>query len=418
MLKQTRTILFYLLVVIFIIITPMVLFYSEGYRFDFETNKIIETGGFYIKTSPEEVTISINDKIKKITSTFSRNVLIQDLTPKTYNIKISKTGYFTWEKNLEITEKKVSELDITLFKESYEKKLINENLLNVYEIEDGFIIEKDTGYYYYNPENNKEELITKDIDWDNVQIIKNDLLARKDDAYSLISLTDLNEFEESNQGSFKKDNLDNLYYLIENNLYKNQKIIKTEVDLYELNNNTVYYFRDGFLYRDNAKLITKEFPFEENKTYELIFLSDLIFLNENKEKLYLLENEEFKKIITLNNYFEYSEWDGKILINTGNEIWVYFSKETYYPEFVEKNNLKLIARFQDKVKDLHFINDKYYIFTKDDKLIVSELDYRDKINIFTIASNSENSSIFFNYDNKTIYIFEDNKLYSISKILL
>lgn len=418
MLKQTRTILFYLLVVIFIIITPMVLFYSEGYRFDFETNKIIETGGFYIKTSPEEVTISINDKIKKITSTFSRNVLIQDLTPKTYNIKISKTGYFTWEKNLEITEKKVSELDITLFKESYEKKLINENLLNVYEIEDGFIIEKDTGYYYYNPENNKEELITKDIDWDNVQIIKNDLLAQKDDTYSLISLTDLNEFEESNQESFKKDNLDNLYYLIENNLYKNQKIIKTEVDLYELNNNTVYYFRDGFLYRDNAKLITKEFPFEENKTYELVFLSDLIFLNENKEKLYLLENEEFKKIITLNNYFEYSEWDGKILINTGNEIWVYFSKETYYPEFVEKNNLKLIARFQDKVKDLHFINDKYYIFTKDDKLIVSELDYRDKINIFTIASNSENSSIFFNYDNKTIYIFEDNKLYSISKILL
>jgi len=418
MLKQTRTILFYLLVVIFIIITPMVLFYSEGYRFDFETNKIIETGGFYIKTNPEEVTISINDKIKKTTSTFSRNVLIQDLTPKTYNIKISKTGYFTWEKNLEITEKKVSELDVTLFKESYEKKLINENLLNVYEIEDGFIIEKDTGYYYYNPENNKEELITKDIDWDNVQIIKNDLLAQKDDTYSLISLTDLNEFEELNQKSFKKDNLDNLYYLIENNLYKNQKIIKTEVDLYELNNNTVYYFRDGFLYRDNAKLITKEFPFEENKTYELVFLSDLIFLNENKEKLYLLENEEFKKIITLNNYFEYSEWDGKILINTGNEIWVYFSKETYYPEFVEKNNLKLIARFQDKVKDLHFINDKYYIFTKDDKLIVSELDYRDKINIFTIASNSENSSIFFNYDNKTIYIFEDNKLYSISKILL
>ena len=415
--KQARTILFYLLVVIFIIVTPMVLLYSEGYRFDFETNKIIETGGFYIKTNPEEVTISINNKIKKTTSNFSRNVLIQDLTPKTYNIKISKTGYFTWEKNLEIIEKKVSELDITLFKESYEKKLINENLLGVYEIEDGFIVEKETGYYYYNPENNKEELITKDIDWDNVQIVKNDLLAQKDDTYSLISLTDSNEFKESNQKSFKKDNLDNLYYLIRNNLYKNQKIIKTEVDLYELNNNTVYYFRDGFLYRDNAKLIANEFTFEENKTYELIFLNDLIFLNENKEKLYLLENEEFKKIITLNHYFEYSEWDGKILINTGNEIWVYFSKETYYPEFVEKNNLKLIARFQDKVQDLHFINDKYYIFAKDDKLIVSELDYRDKINIFTIASNSENSNIFFNCDNKTIYIFENNKLYSISKIL-
>ena len=119
--KQARTILFYLLVCIFIIVTPIVLFYSEGYRFDFETKKIIETGGFYIKTNPEEVVISINDKVKRITSNFSRNFLVQDLIPKTYNIKISKEGYLSWEKNLEITEKKVSEVDVTLFKDSYEK---------------------------------------------------------------------------------------------------------------------------------------------------------------------------------------------------------------------------------------------------------------------------------------------------------
>ena len=411
--KQARTILFYLLVFIFIIITPMVLFYSEGYRFDFETKKIIETGGFYIKTNPEEVNISINDKIKKTTSNFSRNVLIQDLTPKTYNIKISKDGYFSWEKNLEITEKKVSEVDVTLFKDSYEKKLINENILNLFEIKDGFIIEKETGYYYYNPENNKEELITEVVNWNDVQILKNELLFQKNGIY----YTKTEEIEVNGQYNFQKDNLDNLYYLIDDNLYKNNKIIKTKIDLYGLNNNTIYYFRDGFLYRENAKLITNEFLFAENKFYELIFSNDLIFLNENNEKLYLLKDEMFEKIITLNNCFEYSEWDGKILINTGNEIWAYFSKETYYPEFIQKDTLKLIARFQNKIRDLHFINDKYYLFEKDDKLIVSEFDYRDKINIFTIANNSESSKTFFNYDNKNIYIFEDNNLYAINKIL-
>jgi len=395
----------------------MVLFYSEGYRFDFETNKIIETGGFYIKTNPEEVTISINDKIKKTTSNFSRNVLIQDLTPKTYNIKVSKLGYFPWEKNLKITEKKVNEVDVTLFKEVYEKNLINENILNLYEIENGFIIEKETGYYYYNPENNKEELITAITDWDSVQVLNNELLVEKNETYSIINGTKIEEIKNVGQTNFKKDNLDNIYYLLGNNLYKNKTTFKTGVDLYELNNNTVYYFRDGYLYRDNAKLISTEFPFEKDKDYKLIFSNDLIFLNENNEKLYLLQNEEFKKLLSLNNYFEYSEWDGKILINSGNEIWAYFSKETYYPEFIEKNNLKLIARFQDKLQDLHFINDKYYLFVKDGHLIVSEFDYRDKINIFTIANNSESSKAFFSYDNKNIYIFEDNNLYSITKII-
>ena len=171
------------------------------------------------------------------------------------------------------------------------------------------------------------------------------------------------------------------------------------------------------MYRDEAKLINDKLTFDENKNYKLLFIYNKIFLNENNEKLYLLDDNEFKKIINLNNHLEYSEWDGKILINTGNEIWIYFSKETHYPEFTSGNTLKLIARFQDKIKDLYFINDKYYIFTKDKDLIISEFDYRDKINIFTIANNSDNSKTFFNYDNKNIYIFENNNLYSINKIV-
>ena len=108
----------------------------------------------------------------------------------------------------------------------------------------------------------------------------------------------------------------------------------------------------------------------------------------------------------------------KILLNTGNEIWVYFSKETNYPEFTSGNTLKLIARYQDKIKDLYFINDKYYIFTKGNDLVVSEFDYRDRINTFTILTNLNDAKMFFNYDSKNIYILENNSLYSILKIIL
>lgn len=415
--KNARTILFFVLVIIFLIVTPIIIFYSEGYRFDFETKKVIETGGIFIRTYPGEANILINDRKERSTSNLAKNVLIQNLIPKKYSVNISKQGYLPWEKNIEITEKKVTEVDIVLFKDNYDKNVLNNDVLNIFEIEDGFILKKETGFYYYNPENKKEDLITENIIWDNVLVLKNDLLTQKEKKYYLINSTGIKEFNNIGQINFKKDKLNNIYYQVEDRLYKNNELIKTNIDLYELNNNTLYYFRDDCLYRDDARLISDKFIIKD-KNYELLFIYNKVFLNENNKNLYILDDNEFKKIINLNNYFEHSEWDGKILINTGNEIWVYFAKETYYPEFTNQNTLKLIARFQNPIKDLYFINDKYYIFIKEKKLMVSEFDYRDKINIFTIANNlEEDSQAFFNYDNKNIYIFKDNILYSIDKII-
>jgi len=414
--KKARTILFFILAVIFLIITPMILFYSEGYRVDFKTGKIIETGGLYIKTNPGEATVLINDKKEEKTSGFSKSLFIQNFLPKTYNIKISKEGYLPWEKNIEIVEKKVSEIDIILFKETYIKTLINSNLLSLNQVKNSFLIQKEEGFFYYNPENNKEELITDSNDWNDFQIIENNLLLENGKKYFLFDNDSIEEIENLNQINFKKDHLNNLYYQIDKTLYKNKEVIKTNIDFYEINNNTLYYFKDGSLYRDDAKLSNLKFEISD-KNYSLLFIYNKIFLNENNENLFILENNEFKKILSLNNYFECSEWDGKILFNTGNEIWAYFSKETYYPEFTKENTLKLIARFQNSIKDLSFINDKYYLFVKDNELLISEFDYRDKINIFTIANNLENPKVFFNYDNKNIYIFEENSLYLISKII-
>ncbi|MDD4358925.1 MAG: hypothetical protein PHY30_03880, partial [Candidatus Pacebacteria bacterium] len=168
--KKSRTILFFILAFAFSIIAPSIVLYSEGYRFDFETGEILETGGFFIKTNPGETNIIVNDKKAYRTSNFSKSILIQNLTPKEYNVKINKDGYQSWEKNLGIFPKKVSEIDIVLFRNTYEKTLNLENVLDVYKTEKGFIIKKETGFYFYNLENNKEELITKNTNWDSIQI--------------------------------------------------------------------------------------------------------------------------------------------------------------------------------------------------------------------------------------------------------
>lgn len=109
MTKRIRTVLFIICVFLFILVAPSVVFYSQGYRFDFETKKIVQTGGIYLKTSQSNAEIYINGKLKDTTSIFTNSRLIENLLPKTYSVEIKKKGYHTWQKNLEVREKQVTE---------------------------------------------------------------------------------------------------------------------------------------------------------------------------------------------------------------------------------------------------------------------------------------------------------------------
>lgn len=115
MTKKTRTILFVICVILFALAAPAIVFYSEGYRFDFENRKVVQTGAFYFKVSPRSAEVYLNGKFKDKTSIFTNSSLIENLMPKTYNIEIKKEGYYAWQKNLVIKEKQVTEAkNITL----------------------------------------------------------------------------------------------------------------------------------------------------------------------------------------------------------------------------------------------------------------------------------------------------------------
>ena len=107
--KRTRTVLFIICVVIFALAAPVVVFYSQGYRFDFETKKIVQTGAFYFKVLPRNAEVWLNNKSKVKTSIFTNSALIENLMPKTYGVEIKKQGYHAWQKNLEVREKQVTE---------------------------------------------------------------------------------------------------------------------------------------------------------------------------------------------------------------------------------------------------------------------------------------------------------------------
>lgn len=127
MTEKTRTVLFVIFVFLFLSLTPSVIFYSQGYRINFEEKKVVRTGAFYFKTSPGRAEVYLNGKLKNRTSMLASSVLIENLLPKFYEIEIKKDGYHPWKKTMEIKEKEVTEAkNIILFPRNPQFAVINQ----------------------------------------------------------------------------------------------------------------------------------------------------------------------------------------------------------------------------------------------------------------------------------------------------
>lgn len=109
MAKRTRVIIFLVCSFLFILITPSIVLYSQGYRIDLENKKFTQTGGLFLKILPRQTDVYIDGKLNKRTDFFFGSVLIENLLPKKYKVEVKKEEHHSWEKTLEIKEKEVTE---------------------------------------------------------------------------------------------------------------------------------------------------------------------------------------------------------------------------------------------------------------------------------------------------------------------
>lgn len=103
--------LFYGFFVAFIIITPIVLAYAIGYSIDIRGRSFTPAGGIFLKTNQTGIRVFIDGKYtgRKDTSFLSSGVLFNNLRAGTYRVRIEKTGFRPWEKDIEVTRQVVSE---------------------------------------------------------------------------------------------------------------------------------------------------------------------------------------------------------------------------------------------------------------------------------------------------------------------
>ena len=411
MIKRARTILFLICLVLFLLSAPMAIFYSQGYRLDFDSKKIIQTGGLFLKVSPKQVEIYLDGKLKEKTDFFFGSALIENLLPKKYKIEIKKEGYSTWKKNLEIKEKKVTEVkNVILFPE-------NPNFT---------ILTKGVKKFWFSPDQKKIILLeVNEAGWalklyDLERNVKSHLIEERDISREEVDLFNLKFSGDSKEISLEVGIKEQVkYFTLE--LDKVPPVL-TEVEspsppleniiTSQTFNGQLYYLDNfGNLFRDEEKLTREPFPIKPEAEYVLRVFPNFIFLQEN-QILYLLDpdSKSFKKFFEEIKDLKISPDLKKIAYFSEHEIWILFIKEKFDPPSKKAGERILLARLSEKIKDCFWLNSDYLVFNAGNKIKIAEIDYRDRINMVDIAE-FEKPRILFNKNDKKLYLLSGENVY-------
>ncbi len=438
MTKKSRTILFFLLFISFAAISPGIIMYSQGYRFDFSKMEFLKTGGAYVKVYPAGAGVWIDGRYKSATAAFSRDLLIQNLLPKDHKIEIRKDGYQQWEKTLPVEEMKVSEAKyVILFPNDLPFGSIGEDVLGFYPYpnENKMILgTTDNRLLSYDADKNASTELAKNISATDVYFSPNNtniIVKTKSNLYYLLHLdqktttpTQLKSLSTKTQNVFFDPNSDSIiYYQLNSQIYKldtsktqaSQLFKKEKVITFTLSGSSIYSLENRDVYRTNIllnssdKLTQALFAIDPNKNYKLVIMEGEVFLMEDNKTIYRLNGGSFEKLLESGEEIKYTPYYDRILFSTGNELWVFLVKDVESPFYKKAGSKIFISRFSGKIGDIKWLNSDYFVYTLDGKLWISEVDNRDNINSFEVKSISA-SDIFFSGNAKKLFLLNGNSL--------
>ncbi len=466
MTKKFRRTIFYIFLGLFIILALGIVLYAQGYGFSWQKKSLVTTGAFYFKSQPKEAQIIINDKPRGETNKF-----IKRLLPKEYKIEISKQGYHSWQKKLEIKPKLVTAAkNILLIKKNPEINFVAKNDIKYFSISPSrknlayltpetttssvlklLNLADGTEKQIYPPlENGKSLLKLKnisEISWSDDS--KNILLTFSDNRYYLLQLPTQNLLTWNKQDAVKIININELiralsgyaiydihnlhfnpqdsskiYFLANNQLYvinlneNSLESIISEISTYTVYKNILLYIRSQGVYKTNlegsslGKLF--EIPLSQSKQNLEIISDNLLTIN---SRLYFFnpQTEILEKIASNIEEANFSE-DGQIFFwKNKNKIGVIWMEANYQDPTREKYEIEAVIETEKDIQQTFWYpeTNQHLIFYSNNSLKIIELDDRDQRNIMTIANLEKASNLVYNQWNSKIYGLNNNRLFEI-----
>ncbi len=407
---KIRRIIFIFFSVLFIAGAIFVAFYSNGWRFNFNTFRFQKTGAIFIETKPKNVLIEINGKtFPDQSGPLTSGTLIRNLLPETYQINIKKAGFRPWSKNLKVEPGLVTEaLNVVLIPEKIETKLFfnNESVSDFWiSPKEKIVFEKENKLYFYDANFSKPIKLKGDkflgFNSDESKILL------QDSKSSIFYISDLkNNFSTLNLNLLIK-NLDPKITIknIAFHPFNSNKLIletKNELIIFDLDTKAIETISNKSVI---AWLINGSNVYLwDGKVFEIF---NLTLKTKNS-----IEDQNLTNLLSKQKLFKISPDGKKILfLEKDNKIKVYFLKDQI--KALNKKAGEIISlnlSSQLTIEDVEWYFDSFHIFIVYPKEIYfTEIDNREPINQYLIDSNFLKCS--YEIPTNTLYLLKDNSIY-------
>ncbi|MEK7542388.1 MAG: PEGA domain-containing protein [Patescibacteria group bacterium] len=476
MTKRTRTVLFCLLGTIFLLGTPAIILYSQGYRFDWEERWFFKVGAFYFSAIPTRAEVFVNEKSIGQTARVLGTILTKNFPSNTYHIRIQKEGYHAWEKQLEVFEKQVTEA----------KHIV------LLPVDPAFVVLKDDVQAFWFAPNKTEAILQKSnskntwtlVFWDTKENVEYPLY---ESSLAQDEVWDLRWALNSNSFLFRiasKEQLQSFIQRLDRNLLTRQKTnaeslriavqLRTLVDqlgaasqqisfspfgenqllalvpsrnsfvlsqfdsiqkqpatslaqnvvTFLANDHQVLWLnQDGILWQQQStdtqavQLNQIPFPVQPETPYAIYLAGNEFFIQEN-QTLYLLnpQTQVFEEFFVSLKEMILSPDGKKLALSSGKEIWIYFLQEDQEQPSHSKGEKVFLTRFGENVTNLIWFGAHYLLFARGDAIIASEIDNRDRLNMVELATFSH-PTLFLQNVTETLLVHTKDQIRVSEKLL-
>lgn len=434
-----RRILYITFIGAFLLITPLVILYANGYSLSLDKRILVKTGALIIDTVPRGAKIYLNnqpqeDLLNKYLSREKKYVAtpakIKNLLPGEYEVKIELDGYWPWRKKLTVSpgESTYAE-DIILFKKNLPLPLVSGGIKKI-------ALSPDKNFLAGGGD--KSLFIVNLIGEETTSLPLNDggkeptlawapsskkILVNKTvfNLANTAEATDLNKLLKGEAVKLRWDNSsdDKIYYQSKNNLYRltlstktNQPILSNQKESsgdYLVKNDNL------FLIKSSNKLTSLNvFAIDSGKEIVAIDLpnsEDYLFVNPEHELINLYDNKH-QILYLLDPFSAFYPPLREIINNIKFAVWVNPNKMLYANDFeiwlygLADGKKTLLTRISRPISGITWHpSNNYVIYSTGETLNTIELDEREKRIITELIKLDKIDYPFINQNGKTLYFY-------------
>ncbi len=427
---------------IFFVVTPMLVLYATGYRYNFKKNALEKTGILFIESAPRGATIIVDGKVRGVTP-----LRIGRLLPNSYDVTVSQDGFYSWTSKLTVTSNRTTfAQDIQLFKKTLPILVVSGDV-NVFTVspnrEKLVYTTRDNAtetLWLKNLRNNSDFTITdfnhhsytnlEPIAWsaDNAKL----LLRQTVDSFNTYLVINTETLEVKNLFDITRLSFDHIKWdeANSNTLYGLRRAVLYKIDLtsssvqtvlsaniqdYRVIGDTLYYIEqvahESFL---NRSTMTSSSDISEPEKIKLPGSLLLQLAPAPSGIITLLDMESTDLFMLNDDVFNDADVDSHVILQdkakkmhwSDNEQSLLFYTDFELATFDRKTNQKnLITRYGEAITQAEWLKQPTYIMYVVGTVVnVTEAGAREPRNVVQLASFNEIKNVALTYNEKTLYV--------------